>query len=716
MRAMAEHRAPDFLTFETGEASPKGAQAPLPWEEDPAPPPNAPNASKSAAAIVTPTNLPRRRRFVGREDELRALDEGLARGGTATLHGLAGAGKTAIVLELAHRAVAKRGYPGGVWWLSAEGAPAEALARLVASLRAVGPALVKAVLATLPAGASAAETALVVRLALQNSRALTLLVLDGVDAAGWPAQLPGGEVRVAVTVRDDRLALGTRLAVGSLPVDQARDLAGAVAGKPDGDLEAKALERVLSSGLGGHAAAVEAAARAVQRWARSWVDYERFMYSDPRGLLEERDPQSDYPESVLVSLDRSIDGCPRATTARRLLEGAAVFAPEEVPLQWAASAAEVDSTSLDTRRALAVLRGLGLFEVNDEARTVSMHRLIHRRVRERAEPDDWREANQRGAASVAAWLEDKVDPTRTFEVEARRAHLDEGLAAAERSGSSLDWVMIADRLSAHLRHMALYPEARSLLERAVARAERLDPPDPARLAESLSALASILKDLGQPAEARGHLERALAIDERLNGEGHPTVARDLLNLASVLKDLGQPAEARPLLERALAIDEVASGPDHPSTAKTLSTLATVLKDLGQMTEAKALLLRALAIDEKAFGPDHPSAVVRLTNLAMVLKDMGQPGEARPLLQRALVILEGTYGGEHPIVATSLTNLALVLKDLNLFAEAKPLLVRANRIAEKTLPASHPTRAKIAAHLAYTPPPPAPPSRAGRAPG
>jgi tetratricopeptide (TPR) repeat protein len=704
---MADNRA-DFVTFETGEASPKGVAMPLPWEEDAAPGP------KATAAVAAPANLPRRRLFLGRDDELRALDEALAGGGLATLHGLAGSGKTALALEHAHRAAGKRAYPGGVWWLSAEGGPVEAMARLAPSLRAAGPAPVKAVLATLPAGAPAAEVALTVRLALQSNRALTLLVLDGIDAAGWPAHLPGGEVRVLATVRDERLAVGARVAVGALEMEHALALARAIAGKPDSEFDAKAQGRVLETGLGRHAAAVEAASRAVLRWARAWVDYERFMYSDPRSLLEERDPQSDYPESVLVALDRSIDGCPRATTARRLLEGAAVFAPEEVPLQWAALAADVDSTSLDTRRALAVLRGLGLFKVDDEARTVSMHRLIHRRVRERAEPEDWREANQRGAASVASWLEDKVDPTRTIEVEARRAHLDEGLAAAERGQSGADWVAIADRLGAHLRHMALYPEARSLLERAVGRAEQLDPPDPSRLAESLSALASILKDLGQPADARVHLERALAIDEKRHGANHPSVARDLLNLAAVLKDLGQAAEARPLLERALAIDESASGPEHPNTAKTLSTLATVLKDLGQMAEAKPLLLRALAIDEKAFGPDHPSAVVRLTNLAMVLKDMGQPGEARPLLQRALVILEGTYGGEHPIVATSLTNLALVLKDLNLFAEAKPLLVRANRIAEKTLPANHPTRAKIAAHLAVAQPPP--PPRASRPPG
>jgi tetratricopeptide (TPR) repeat protein len=672
----------------------------MPWEDDERAAPPKPLGPEPAS------NLPRRRIFVGRAEALRDADAALAAAaGVVTLCGAAGAGKTALALELAHRAVIRRAFAGGVWWVAADGAPAEALGRLVPSLRAVASAAVRGALVGLGPGAPAAEAAIAVRLALQAPRLPTLLILDGVDTAGWAPVLPGGEVRVLATARDARLALGARVLLGEPDADDARALAVAIAGEPSDEVEAGALDRVLAGGAASLFAAASAAARSVTRWARSWVDYERFMYSDPQALLEERDPQGDYPDSVLTALDRSIDGCPRATAPRRLLEGAAVYAPEEVPLGWAASAAELDSTGLEMKRALGALRSLGLCTVDDEARTLSLNRLVHRRVRDRAEPDDFREANQRGALCVAAWLEEKVDPTRTLEVESRRAHIEEGLSAADRGGSVAEWMAIADRLGAHLRHMALYAEARALLERAVARAERIDPPDPARLADTLASLGSVLKDMGQAAEARPLLQRALALDEGAHGADHASVARDLLALAGVLRDLGQTAEARSLLTRALEIDERESGPEHPSTAKTLSMLATVLKDLGQPHEARAHLERALAIDEKVYGPDHPSAVVRMTNLAMVLKDIGQPAEARPLLQRALMILEGTYGGEHPIVATSLTNLALVLKDLGQVAEAKHLLTRAHRIAEKTLPASHPTRQKIAAHLAVTAPPP-----------
>jgi tetratricopeptide (TPR) repeat protein len=685
-----------LLAFEIGSPGdvPQAKPA-LPWEDE------LETAPRVLPGTPQGSNLPRRRRFVGRDEELRSLDEALAsRGCMATLCGLAGSGKTAIALELAHRAVDRRAYAGGVWWLAGDGAPAEALARLLPGLRAAGPAPVKAMLATLPAGAPAAEVAGVVRLALQFHRAPALLIVDGVDAAGWRAHLPGGDVRVLATTRDDRLALGTCVRVGALSPEHARELAIAVAGKPAEDPESKALGRVVNGGLGGLAAAVETAGAAVARWARSWTEYERQLGMEPRALLEERDLQGDYPESMLGAIDRAIDGCARGTWARRLLEGASVFAPDEVPLTWATSAAEGDSTSLETKQALALLRGLGLVHLDDETRTISVQRLVHRRVRERAEPDDFRDLSRRGALCVATWLEETVDPTRTLEVETRRAHVDEALAAADRGGADLVWLTIAERIGAHLRHLALYPEARAVLERAVSRAERLDPPNPPRLAESLAALASLLKDLGLAAAARPSLERALIIDEQVHGPRHPAVARDLQNLASALKELGQTEEALPLLERALAIDEEVSGPDHPNTAKSLSTLATVLKELGRTSEAKAHLERALAIEEKAFGPDHPSAVVRLTNLAMVLKDLGQAAEALPLLQRALSILEGTYGPDHPIVATSLTNLALVRRDLGQTAEAMPLLQRANRIVEKALPPNHPTRAKIAAHLAH----------------
>jgi nucleoside phosphorylase len=75
----------------------------------------------------TPNNLRARNPyFRGRGKELIDLEGVLGREGKATItHAsvfrLGGGGKTALALQLAHRAVDGRAYPGGVWWVTAEG-------------------------------------------------------------------------------------------------------------------------------------------------------------------------------------------------------------------------------------------------------------------------------------------------------------------------------------------------------------------------------------------------------------------------------------------------------------------------------------------------------------------------------------------------------------------------------------------------------------------
>ncbi|MFO0592720.1 MAG: hypothetical protein U0441_34575 [Polyangiaceae bacterium] len=68
-----------------------------------------PPASTRSGVPMPPNNLPRRRLFVGREKDLAAVHERLARSGTAsitqrtaTVFGLGGAGKTSLALEYAH--------------------------------------------------------------------------------------------------------------------------------------------------------------------------------------------------------------------------------------------------------------------------------------------------------------------------------------------------------------------------------------------------------------------------------------------------------------------------------------------------------------------------------------------------------------------------------------------------------------------------------------
>jgi len=143
-------------------------------------------------------------------------------------------------------------------------------------------------------------------------------------------------------------------------------------------------------------------------------------------------------------------------------------------------------------------------------------------------------------------------------------------------------------------------------------------------------------------DAKGLLERALAIDEAAYGPSHQEVAISLSSLAMVLHDLGQPETARPLQERALAITETAHGPSHPDVAVHLSNLVTILVDLQQPETARPLQERALAIDEASYGPSHPAVAADLKNLATILQDLGQPAAVRRLQERTLAIDEALW--------------------------------------------------------------------------
>jgi tetratricopeptide (TPR) repeat protein len=643
-------------------------------------------------------NLPLRRLFVGRKKELSILDVVLKGKQRTSLFALAGVGKTALALEYAHRAVETRAYPGGMWWILAEGPPLEVMIKLVTALRAGAPAL----LAHVRPEAPAEEQAEAARIALQNHPLPSLLVLDNVSELGLLERLPGGAVRVLATLRDRRLALGELVELEPLNPGEARALVEALASAPEGDAEAEACDRVIHGELGGLAVAVEVAAKAAKEWARGWVAYEGYLAERMAEVLDDaRDRSEHYPGGVFAALDLSIDRCVPGSPERTLLEGAAVFAPDGVPLAWVYAAAGLDANSIATKRALATLEGLGLSKIDRRAETASMHRLVHKRVEHKITKERWLKASYLGAACVAAWMASAVGRTRSRmeEMDTRRAHIEEALRAAERVGGELKWIRIANGLARHLRYRALYGESREWSQQALAKIEQLNHPDLAQRVASLSNLALALQTLGEVAEARSMLERALAINEESYGPNHPDVATSLSNLAAVLQTFDEAGRARPLLERALVINENAYGSDHPDVATSLSNLAAALQSIGEADKARPLLERALAIDERIYGPDHPNVATILSNLAMVLRGLGDTEKVQPLLERALAIDEKIYGPDHPEVAKSLSKLASVLRDLRKAEQALPLLERALDIDEKIYGPNHPNVARSCSKLA-----------------
>lgn len=212
-------------------------------------------------ASLPPNNLPaRNEHFVGREVELELLESlltheqraSVVQHRRASLYGLGGIGKSSLALEYAYRHAAQ--YPGGVWWVDAEGDPLPRMAALANALRAAGPPAVSSKFGNLPEAHD--KLAEVIKLVLQNQQEPALVVLDNVTDPSWNGLVPAGRVHVLATTRDERLAIGKPAPLSVLPVDDAKALAVLIANEPDSAEEEQALGRVVLVELGGLAVAV----------------------------------------------------------------------------------------------------------------------------------------------------------------------------------------------------------------------------------------------------------------------------------------------------------------------------------------------------------------------------------------------------------------------------------------------------------------------------
>lgn len=615
--------------------------------------------------LTVPNNLPARRRFVGRTAELNALFLALMRAPAVSVvqptsfYGLGGVGKSALALEFCYRKGTL--FPRGVWWVRAEGRPAEALARLLPELRRIGPPDVRDLLGRLGQDAPTSEVAEAIRHALQNQPGSSLLVLDNVDSPEWDLMLPGGDVRVIITTRERRCALGESNQLDVLSPSDAITLAEAIAGPVPNEAERAARERVVTERLDGLAIAVDVAARTVRAWKVLWTWYEAKL-TNAEPVLRDPDLAKEYPHDVCAVLDLPIERLPVGSPQRRFVEAAALFAAHAVPLDWVMTIADVDLRRVEVE-ILPALSGSGLLSVEPGRRSVSMHNLFRQRVLV-AMVDEQRKSMVRLAAQcVRRWLMDNVDETRIVDVDARCPHVRALLGLLDECDDDATWVDIALSFATHLRYCAEYLAASEIMFAALEHEKRIVPRRSAGLSSCLSNLGAVLVNLDRIAQARAMLEQALATDEEEFGPKHLRVADHMSALATVVLREGNPSAARELLERSLEITVAFCGWEHASVATDLSNLAMIARDLGDLAGARALLKQSLEIIERLFGSSHSKVARRLYNLALVLREQGETLEARRSLERAVAILERNYGPAHPSVVACLVSLSGILETL-----------------------------------------------------
>ncbi|WP_407914974.1 tetratricopeptide repeat protein [Kitasatospora sp. NE20-6] len=533
----------------------------------PAPDRSGPDSVRRPAVGRTPLVLRDRTELMGR------LEAAVAPGQAGTvhvLHGLGGAGKTAVAHTLFRRAAENAGRLC-LWVNASDAAGLRSGMLAVAADRGAQEGELVAARSGLRAGADLAWDH------LDRSDRPWLLVLDNADDpavlqdGGWLRGSPSGVVLVTTRQAATRWWPEAELLhVGVLPrQDAARvlhDLAPETGSVAEAERIADRLGRLpLALTLAGSFLANQV----LDPW--TMADYDRSL-DDGHGLTalhDDADPDIRDDRLLLgttwqLSLDAlAARGLPEAATLLQLL---ACWGPDPLPVQLLTGPAPVPG--LPRARVEPALRGLldhSLTDLGrDGIRCLRTHGIVLDSVARRT-PSDRRDGL---LAAAVARLDGAVPPQPT------RGPHDPNLG------------LLAPHCTALLRHATTPAVTAAALTVAVRLATALH-----RTGEYLTAheLARTCADLAEP---------------RLGAEHEAVLAARTREGRSLFR-LGRFTPAVALHRRVLGIRERLLGPDHPDTLESIHALQFGLHQLdGHHEEAHALLARAAEGRERVLGPGH----------------------------------------------------------------------------------------------------------------
>ncbi|PRY39045.1 AfsR/SARP family transcriptional regulator [Umezawaea tangerina] len=664
------------------------------------------------------------RGFVGRDEALRALDEG---GAVQVLTGTAGVGKSALALHWAHRARSR--FPDGQLFVNLRGHSAgapltarQALEELLQAL-AVDPT-------RRPAGVDGAAGAY--RSALADRRVLVLLD-DAVDVAQVRPLLPGTEACTVLVTSRNRLdglvvhegARQQRLA--ALDAEDARGVLDRIVGHPRVAAEPEAAAELVALCGGLPLALRVAAAHLAAQPERRIADYAAELRTGDR--LAALELHGDPTAAVGPAIDLSYAA--RTPSARRVFRLVGLVPGPDTTAPAVAALADTDLAGVG--RELRELVAANLLDQPAPGR-YAQHELLRLHAAERAAQDgpDPLERLLTWYAATAQAASEALDPgpTRLPGTVEWRTRVPLSFDDAK---AALDWftaeapniAAVVELATATGRHRLAWQVAETAkgfflrgntaqwatVVRSALRAAEADDHPHARFATNNSAglldlvrgehdsaagyfrtaltwsvtaqwplgTATVLSNLGLlhfytgPLEvAFDHLRRAEEVSSRertcLTQEGVV-----LINLGSTAFKLGRPAEAVRYLDRALAAQD-ASGNDR-TRGEALLALAEVhlhVGDLGKATD----LLDVLAAHVRRV-PVHHETAWYLDLRGRLVSLLGDHDHAADLLAEAVE----AANGHHVVGVDAQNSLAAVLSLRSRFAEAEALHLRALAAAD-----------------------------------
>jgi tetratricopeptide (TPR) repeat protein len=241
------------------------------------------------------------------------------------------------------------------------------------------------------------------------------------------------------------------------------------------------------------------------------------------------------------------------------------------------------------------------------------------------------------------------------------SHIARALALRERDpGSAAE---LAETLHEHalilLEHSRHEPAAQTL-DRAVAIARSLDPPDLRLLGDCAYARGLLARRRGDPAAAEDHYREALRLRLEAGGEGDPDVLAVRREIANVLAERGDFAGARELLDGVVAIcEEDKTGSRGHVAIQALCRLSFIHEAEGNLDLSRTTAEKALRSALENYHRPHPARIGARTRLAEALLRTREFDRAEEMLKAALQDSHAVYGAEHRMTTLPLQTLAML---------------------------------------------------------
>ena len=232
------------------------------------------------------------------------------------------------------------------------------------------------------------------------------------------------------------------------------------------------------------------------------------------------------------------------------------------------------------------------------------------------------------------------------------------------------------------------------------RTDQLGEEAPATLT-SMSNIVSVLEAMGNLDAAVSLCRRVVNSRQAVLGELNPKTLSSMDRLATLLVKQGELQEAERLFNKVLPVRRVVLGQVHPDTLSSINNWGNLLRTLGHRAQARRLQEEAVAACCSILGEDNPQTLMMRSNLALLMREEGDISSARSLAQSILDVRREKLGPDHPSVIESMHMLISLVRDDGDEGQAQRLGTEALAIARNKLGSQHPTTISIMHELAVT---------------